>query len=296
MNHLRRSMLKNSLSAAGLLSLIHNGFAQDRAIGLSETRRLISIGGALTEIVYRLNASKELVGIDTTSIYPETTNLLPNVGYARNLSSEGILALRPTQVIATQDAGPPMVLRQISDAGIPLTILHSNYQFRGVIDRVQKIGNLINRPTIAQDLIAQLSLEWKRTQEQVVSSKEKNISVLFVLSQTPSQVLVAGQKTSADAVISYAGAKNAISGFNGYKPLTPEAVISANPDVILMTTQGIKAVGGMTGVVSFPGIDKTTAGKQKRIVSLETMYLLGFGPRMPFAVADLNTLLQQTMA
>lgn len=296
MNLLRRHMLVNSLSTAGLLTLASNGFAEDETARLSETRRLISIGGALTEIIYGLNASKQLVGVDTTSIHPEAATQLPNVGYARNLASEGILALRPTQVIATRDAGPPMVLKQISDAGIPIAILQSNDQFRGVIDRVQKIGDLIHQPSAAQNLIAQLNLEWKQTQEQVVHSRVKNISVLFVLSQNPSQVMVAGRKTSADAVITYAGARNAITGFSGYKPLTPEAAISANPDVILMTTQGINAVGGITGVVHFPGIDQTTAGKQRRIISLETMYLLGFGPRMPSAVADLNKLLQQTMA
>lgn len=295
MNPLRRNLLIHSVSTVGLIGLIENGFAQDRVAPFSGNMRLISIGGALTETIYLLNASHQLVGVDTTSIYPEAATQLPNVGYARSLSSEGIFALRPTQVIATQDAGPPAVLKQISDAGIPLTVLQSNYRFQAVIDRVQKIGALIHQPSRAQDVIYQLNLQWQKTQEQVANSKTKSIRVLFILSQNPSQIMVAGQKTSADAVISYAGARNAISGFSGYKPLTPEAVIAANPDVILMTTQGIKAVGGIAGVVGFPGIDKTIAGKQKKIISLETMYLLGFGPRMPMAVADLNQLLQHTM-
>lgn len=296
MNQLRRNLLIHSLSSVGLVALTENGFAQDRANTFSGAMRLISIGGALTEIIYLLNANKKLVGVDTTSIYPEAVTQLPNVGYARSLSAEGIFALRPTQVITTPDAGPPAVLKQISDAGIPLTVLQSNYEFQGVIDRVQKIGALIHQTSKAQDLVGQLNLHWKKTQEQVASSKAKNTSILFILSQNPSQIMVAGQKTSADAVISFAGAKNAISGFSGYKPLTSEAVIAANPDVILMTTQGIKAVGGINGVLGFPGIDKTTAGKQKRIISLEAMYMLGFGPRMPAAVADLNTLLQQIVA
>jgi iron complex transport system substrate-binding protein len=295
MNRLRRNILIHSLSTAGLLTLAGNGFAQDRATSLSRTTRVISIGGALTEIIYLLNASEKLVGVDTTSIYPEAATNLPNVGYARSLSSEGILALRPTQVIATQDAGPPVVLKQISAAGIPLTVLQSHFQFPGLIERVQKIGDLIDQSSAAQDLVRQLNLEWTKTQEQVAHSRVKKVSVLFILSQNPSQIMVAGERTSADAVIAYAGARNAIFGFSGYKPLTPEAVISANPDVILMTTQGIKAVGGIDGVLGFPGIDKTIAGRQKKIVSLETMYLLGFGPRMPAAVADLNKLLQQAL-
>lgn len=296
MNLSRRNLLLNSLSSVGLLALAENGFAQNKVTTSSEAIRLISVGGALTEIIYLLNVNKNLVGVDSTSIYPVAATQLPNVGYARSLSSEGIFALRPTQVIATQDAGPPAVLKQISDAGIPLTVLQSNYLFQGVIDRVQTIGALIHQPSRAQDVVRQLNLQWKTTEEQVFHSKTNFIRVLFILSQNPSQMMVAGQKTSADAVITYAGARNAISGFSGYKPLTPEAVIAANPDVILMTTQGVKAVGGIAGVISFPGIDQTIAGKQKKIISLETMYLLGFGPRMPMAVADLNILLQQTIA
>jgi iron complex transport system substrate-binding protein len=139
-------------------------------------------------------------------------------------------------------------------------------------------------------------LEWKNTQERVANSKLKNIRALFILSQNPSQIMVGGKKTSADAMITYAGARNAIAGFSGFKPLTPEAVIAANPDVILLTDQGMKAVGGIGGVLRFPGISQTRAGKEQKIVSLEAMYLLGFGPRMPLAVAELNQLLQQAMA
>jgi iron complex transport system substrate-binding protein len=97
-------------------------------------------------------------------------------------------------------------------------------------------------------------------------------------------------------MIAYAGARNAISGFSGFKPLTPEAVIAANPDVLLLTDQGMKAVGGIGGVLHFPGVNQTRAGKYQKIVSLEAMYLLGFGPRMPLAVAELNLLLQRAMA
>jgi iron complex transport system substrate-binding protein len=295
MNPDRRNILIQSASAVGWISFGLEAFAQERTATPAHAMRLISIGGALTEIVYLLNANAELVGVDTTSIYPAAVTRLPNVGYARSLSAEGILALRPTQLIATEDAGPPVVIKQIIDAQIPLTILPSSHQFKGLIDRVNAIGRLVHKAKIAQALAVRLQEEWGNTQERVSHSKLKNIRVLFVLSQNPSQLMVGGEKTSADAMIRYAGAHNAISGLNGFKPLTPEAVIAANPDVILVTDQGMNAVGGISGVLRFPGISQTRAGKAQNIVSLETMYLLGFGPRMPLAVAELNQLLQQAM-
>jgi iron complex transport system substrate-binding protein len=295
MNYCRRNILLKSASAAGWMGLGLEAFAHERPAASPSTMRLISIGGALTEIIYLLKASTQLVGVDTTSIYPAAATRLPNVGYARSLSTEGILALRPTQLIATEDAGPPIVLKQMIDAGIPLSILPSGYQFKDLSDRVGIIGRLVHKTDSAQALASRLALEWKNTQECVAYSKYKNIRTLFILSQNPSQLMVGGAKTSADAMIAYAGAHNAISGFSGFKPLTPEAVIAANPDVLLLTDQGMKAVGGIGGVLRFPGVNQTRAGKEQKIISLEAMYLLGFGPRMPLAVAELNGLLQQVM-
>ena len=295
MNHGRRNNLLKSASAAGWMGLGLEAFAHERPVVTTSAMRLISIGGALTEIIYLLKADTELVGVDTTSIYPTAATRLPNVGYARSLSAEGILALRPTQLIATEDAGPPIVLRQIVDAGIPLSILPSSHQLKDVIDRVRTIGELVHKTDTAKALASRLVLEWNNTQQRVANSKIKNTRVLFILSQNPSQLMVGGEKTSADAMIAYAGARNAISGVSGFKPLTPEAVIAANPDVIVLTDQGMKAIGGISGVLRLPGIKQTRAGKEQKVVSLEAMYLLGFGPRMPLAVAELNLLLQQAM-
>ena len=296
MNHRRRNILLKSASAAGWVGLGLEAFAHERPAVSASAIRLISIGGALTEIIYLLKADTELVGVDTTSIYPTAATNLPNVGYARSLSSEGILALRPTQLIATAEAGPPIVLKQIIDSGIPLSILPSSHQFIDVIDRVRTIGRLVHKTDAAETLVSRLLLEWSNTQNRVANLKLSNTRVLFILSQNPSQLMVGGEKTSAAAMIAYAGARNAILGFSGFKPLTPEAVIAANPDVLLLTDQGMRAVGGIGGVMHFPGVKQTRAGKEQKIISLEAMYLLGFGPRMPLAVAELNLLLQRAMA
>ena len=296
MNHGRRSILVKSVSAAGWMGLGLEAIAHERPAVSASAMRLISVGGALTEIIYLLKADTELVGVDTTSIYPTAATRLPNIGYARSLSSEGILALRPTQLLATEDAGPPIVLQQIVDAGIPLSTLPSGHQFIDVINRVRIIGELVHKTDAAKALASRLVLEWNNTQQRVANSKLNNARVLFILSQNPSQLMVGGEKTSAAAMIAYAGARNAISGVSGFKPLTPEAVIAANPDVIVLTDQGMKAVGGISGVLRFPGVKQTRAGKEQKVVSLEAMYLLGFGPRMPLAVAELNLLLQHAKA
>lgn len=68
----------------------------------AKTRCIVSIGGALTEIIYALGAEASLVGVRKTSLYPAPAAKLPNVGYARALSVEGVLALSPTHIAATE--------------------------------------------------------------------------------------------------------------------------------------------------------------------------------------------------
>lgn len=289
------------LACTTLATLATLGASKAQAAG--PPQRIVCVGGALTEMVYALGAQDLLVGVDTTSLHPEVARKLPSVGYARALSAEGVLSLAPTQVVATEDAGPPAVMRQIVAAGIPVTVLAANHRFEGMLDRLARVGEIAARPAQAAQLSQHLREDWMRTQAQVASRgaelgarrKGQPLRVLFVLSHSMSQVMVAGSETSAQAVIEYAGGVNALQGFSGFKPMTPEAALAAQPDVILGTEQGLKAAGGVAGLLRLPGLGDTPAGQSRRVVALEAVLLLGFGPRLPGAVRDLNTALAAAM-
>ena len=254
--------------------------------------RLVSVGGALTEMVYALQAEADLVGVDTTSLYPPQARSLPSVGYARALSAEGVLALAPTQVIATEDAGPPAVLRQLAASGVPLTVLAANHRFDGMLDRLARVGALTGRATQAEGLATMLRREWQAAQRQVAdrvaARRGPRPRVLFVLSHSVAQVMVGGSATSAQAMVEYAGARNALAGVSGYKPLTPEAAIAAAPDLLLATDQGMQAAGGIDAFLRLPGLGETPAGRARRVVTMDAMLLLGFGPRLPLALKQLD--------
>ena len=270
---------------------------------VAKARRIVSVGGALTEIVYALDAQAELVGVDTTSLYPVTAQQLPQVGYARTLSAEGVLSLAPTQLIATEEAGPQTVLRQVRDAGVPVAVLSANNQFEGLLERVKQVGQITGRADPAARLAQALQQQWNgalgKVRQRSQSPVQSAVRVLFILAHAPNQVMVGGRETGADAMLAYAGAVNVMGGqggFAGYKPLTPEAVIAARPDVVLVTDQGLKASGGVDGILKLPGLAQTPAGRQHRIVSQEAMLLLGFGPRMPQALAELDAAFAKAMA
>jgi iron complex transport system substrate-binding protein len=120
--------------------------------------------------------------------------------------------------------------------------------------------------------------------------------VLFVLSHALNQVRVAGRDTAAHAMLGYAGLHNVMGEFSGYKPLTPEAVIAAAPDLVLVTDQGLATAGGVAGVLKAPGLAATPAGRQQRVLAMEALWLLGFGPRLPQAVGHLAQLCHGAMA
>ena len=266
---------------------------------VAKARRIVSVGGALTEIVYALEAQGELVGVDTTSLYPVVAQQLPQVGYARTLSAEGVLSLAPTQLIATEEAGPQAVLRQVRDAGVPVAVLSANNQFEGLLERVKQVGQITGRADPAARLAQALQQQWDGALGKVRQRQHAPVRVLFILAHAPNQVMVGGRQTGADAMLAYAGAVNVMggsAGFAGYKPLTPEAVIAARPDIVLVTDQGLKASGGVDGILKLPGLAQTPAGRKHRIVSLEAMLLLGFGPRMPQALAELDAAFAKAMA
>ena len=289
-NESRRRALKQMtmLSLTAMLSGLPGAEA-------GQSRRIVSIGGALTEIMYALQADGDLVGVDTTSLYPAIAQKLPSVGYARSLSIEGVLALAPTQVIATEDAGPPAVVRQLAAAGVPIAVLAANHRFEGLLERVKRVGELTGRTGQAASLMRSLQQDWLQVRAPIVARSKAPIRVLFVLAHSPNQIMVAGRETSAQAMLDYVGSNNAITSFTGYKPFTPEAVIAAQADVVLLTEQGVKASGGIDNVLKLPGIEQTPAGRHRRVIALEAMFLLGFGPRLPIAVATLESALTKAM-
>lgn len=287
--HMDRRRWLLTLGVAGAAART-SAFAQPALVAGSTVRRIVSVGGALTETLYALGAQDDLVGVDTTSLYPAVARALPSVGYARSLSAEGVLSLRPTLVVASEDAGPPAVLRQLEATRVPLVVLDGDHRFEGALSRTRRLAELTGRLDAGRALVTRLQQEWEATRErvaQLASAGKTMPRVLFVLSHSMGQVRVAGRETGADAMIRYAGGANAFagldSGFSGYKPLTPEAAIAAAPDVILGTDQGVAAAGGIDGLLRLPGLAQTPAGRTRRVVSQDALLLLGFGPRLPQA-------------
>ncbi|MCV6604901.1 MAG: ABC transporter substrate-binding protein, partial [Porticoccaceae bacterium] len=122
----------------------------------------------------------------------------------------------------------------------------------------------------------------------IEETSEKTPKVLFILGHGGGAPMVAGEQTSADTMIRLAGGRNVFTGFTGYKPMTAEAIVRANPDIVLLTTQGRRGLGNSDGVLKLPGIGFTEAGRQQRILDYDALLLLGFGLRTPQVVQQMR--------
>ncbi len=251
-----------------------------------DSQRIVSVNGAITEILFALGVDDRLVGVDTTSQWPPAVESLPRVGYQLSLSAEGIVALGPTLVIGTEAAGPESVLVQVRNAGIDVVQLPEPRTPDAIVQRVRDIARLVEREAEGEFLADELAGDIARLTARVARVAERP-RTLFVLSVSRGAPLASGRGTAADMMIRLAGGINVIDEYEGYKPLNPEAIIVAAPDVLLVTTRTLESLGGVSGLKKVPGLGRTPAIRDGRVVAMDALYLLGFGPRTGRALAEL---------
>lgn len=257
--------------------------------------RIVSVGSSVTEIIYALGAEKLLVGVDTTSMYPEAARALPQVGYMRALSAEGVLSLKPTLIIATIAAGPAGALEQLKATGIEVLVLPDLYDYDSVAAKIAAVGRVTGKVAEAEAMIAK-GREAMTTLSGKLKTAAAHPRVLFLLSMGGGAPQAAGRDTAAAGIIRLAGGVNAIDGYSGYRPLTPEAVIASKADFVLVTRQTVQAMGGLQAIVDQPSLNRTPAGKAGKVLEFDALLLLGFGPRTPQAAAELAAKLHPDLA
>jgi len=248
--------------------------------------RLVALGGDVTEIVYALGAGDRLVAVDATSDHPPAAEALPDLGYFRRLAAEPIVALEPDLVLASAASGPPVVLEQLRAAQVPVAIVPDDAGVDGVVAKIAAVGRALDRDAAADALAAEVEGEVARARERV-ADLEHRPRVLFVLNVGRGAPLAGGEGTSAAAIIELAGGRNAVGGFEGYKPLSQEAALAAAPDVVLVPDHTAAAAGGPRALLDRPELRHTPAAAAGRVVAMDGLLLLGFGPRLGEAVSAL---------
>jgi iron complex transport system substrate-binding protein len=268
------------------LSALPAGAQEGQAV-FSDSSRIVSIGGSITEIVYALGEEGRLIARDSTSVYPEAAFKLPDVGYMRALSPEGVLSVNPSGILALAGSGPKETVDVLKKASVPFIEVPETYDSEGILEKIRIVGKALGADAKAEELAGSVAGQLKAAAELTAGITERK-RVLFILSMQGGKILASGTGTAADGIISLAGGVNAVDGYAGYKQLSDEAALTAKPDVILMMNRG--GPDDPTANVdpfAHPAIAATPAGEAKALVRMDGQYLLGFGPRTSSAIHDL---------
>ncbi len=278
-------------SAAGVT--VHD--ARDRDVTIKDPARIVSIGGAITEILYALGFDDRLAGVNSTSLYPAAAlRDKPNVGYMRQLSAEGVLGLNPSLVLAMQGSGPKETIDLLEAAKVPLVMVPETFSEQGLIDKIKLVGHAMGADPRAECLTRAVASDLAQLRE-LRAKVTKPVRVMFVMSLLNGRAMAAGQKTAANEIINLSGAINAIDSYEGYKIINDEAIVAARPDVVLSIARSRDSVDA-DAVYAHPAFAMTPVAANKAFISMEGLYLLGFGPRTAAAARDLSVKLYPALA
>jgi iron complex transport system substrate-binding protein len=179
----------------------------------SPFKRIVSLGGGVSETVFALGLGADVVAVDVSSIYPPEALQKPKVGYVRATSAEGIASMKPDLVLSSEVFGPPAVRKQLKQAGIRVELVSESKSIESAVERIQAIGRILKRDEQAKVLAQRIQ---KVIQMPVPTGPKPR--VLFLFSHGGTSLLIAGDDTGATTMIKAAGGQNAVSGYTGYKP------------------------------------------------------------------------------
>ena len=285
--------LRQSWLGAQLLLLLGGGLLTASAAALEcgqpapDAGRIAVAGGSLAEILYALGESERIVAVDRTATYPPAARALPQIGYVRNLSTEGLLSLQPTLVLGEHDMGPPAVVDQLDALGLDLLVVPERFDADGVAAKIRCVAAVVGREAAGETLVAETLAGAETTP--APADAPRGLVLLGLRGGSP---VAAGRETSGGGLLAMAGARNALDGFEGWKPVSEEALALAAPDFIVVPERGVVDAGGLDALLAHPALRLTPAAQARRVIAMDGMAMLGFGPRTVATAARLREQLQ----
>tara|TARA_B100000963_G_scaffold202218_1_gene176042 strand:+ start:167 stop:1111 length:945 start_codon:yes stop_codon:yes gene_type:complete len=262
-----------------LISLLLISNAYGNCNKAKNSKSIVVAGGSITEIIYFLNLQNKLAGVDVTSNYPLEAKKLPSIGYIRNLSIEGLLSLKPNLILTEESIGPPIIKKQLMKTSVEFRIIKNNYTIDGINQKILCVSKILDI-TINNNIDYKKFLNDVKILKSLVKNnfKEKR-NILLILMMKGSSPIIAGKNTSGHGFIKMIGQNNSMDKVYGWKPISAEEILLANPDHIIITKRALKNFSSIEKFLNLPGISSTKAAKNKNIFIKDGMSLLGYGPR-----------------
>lgn len=199
--------------------------------------RIISTAPSNTEVLVGLGLSDKLVGIDKYSTDIEGVSEDLTIFDFRNPDAESIIALQPDIIIASghNREGSEDPFKLLKEAGIPVVYIPSSDSIEGIYGDIEFIAEVTGKQSEGKKMIDDMKAEVAKIKEigDKITDKKK---VYFEIGSS-SKLFSFGSKTFLNELITTVGAENILGNEEGWISPSEEAVITANPDVIL-TNEG----------------------------------------------------------
>lgn len=262
--------------------------AGDRQVEVADASRVVAvdIAGSLAITLSGLGLTDHLVGRDSSTELPGTEHLPVVTQGGHVINPEAVLALKPTLVITDGSVGPVDAFQQLRDAGITVVFVGDQTGFEGAQEMARQVGAAVGLADAGERLAARIGDEVAQVRAQIEAiapaEGERLRMVFLYLRGSAGVYYVFGSSSGAGDLIRALGGVDAAAdaGIGDMAPLTDEAMLAVNPDLILVMTRGLDSVGGVDALIAQrPAIALTQAGVNRRVVDMEDREILAFGPR-----------------
>ena len=255
---------------------------------ITDASRIVTLSGEFTETVFALGLGPNVVAVDLTSMYPDEALLLPKIGVEFRLLAEPIIAAEPTVVIGDEDAIPKTEIEQVRAAGIPVVLFAALSTTEAAAEYIRPVAHVLGIESRGEVLAVRVQAEIDEAIA-LVATTETRPRVALVYIASDDTILLFGESTVAGGLMAAAGAHNVATdiGIDGWVPLTPEALVAGEPEIIITASRGVEAVGGLDAFLQMPGVAETPAGRNGSVLVYEDLYILGLAPRAGEALLEL---------
>lgn len=230
-------------------------------------RRIVSLAPVVTESLFLVGAGERVVGVTRFCDRPSAASALPKIGGYTDASIERVLLLKPDLVIAMPSFSQRATLDRVRDAGIPVFVV-----FTDTLDEVRalprSIGAVVGEAGLGDEVARRFDIALDALSAQA-PRRVKGQRVLLIVGTDP--IVVAGPSTFADDLLVRLGAiPVARRDGPAWPQWSPEAVLTAKPDIIVATE----------GPRSRKRLEKLLASGRGRVVSAERDLLMRPGPSL----------------
>ncbi len=252
------------------------------SLGALATPRYVTAGGTITEIVFALGAGKDVVAVDQSSSFPYEATQKPMVGYYRDLAAEGVLSMTPTHLLAIEGVGRDNALKQIESVGVKVTVFDKPKDVNELKLLVKSVGKELGKVSEAETLVTHIEASLPK------KSLAKRGSAVYLLSAGERGIMAAGEETVPDLIFSYVGLENVANTHSGFKAINLEALVTMQPDYILLPSHVFAHSGGKEAFCKQTNLRLLSAVRECRVLLMDSLLSLGMTPRLSKAIQQVD--------